>query len=99
VRVRGEGGEKCGGGAGAHEGVADAVADEVVEEALLPKADFGLGGVDVDVDFFGRHFEEHEDDGEGSWREDVAVGFADGVKDEAIADEAVVYEDVDGVAV
>ena len=50
VGAAGEGGGEAGGGAGAHEGGADGVAEEVVDEGGLAEADFGLGGVDVDVD-------------------------------------------------
>jgi hypothetical protein len=70
-----------------------------MQEGLLAEADFGLGGVDVDVDFVRGHFEEEQDDGEGGGRNDVAVGLNDGVNDEAVADEALVDEDVDGIAV
>ena len=94
-----EGGGEAGGGAGLHERGADGVADEVVDEAGLAEADFGLGGMDVDVDLLRGHFEEEQDDGERGGRDDVAVGLGEGVEDEAVADEAVVDEDVDGVAV
>ena len=70
-----------------------------MQKGGLAEADLGLGGVDVDVDLFGREVEEEQDDGEGGGRDDVAVGLGEGVEDEAIADEAVVDEDVDGVAV
>jgi len=70
-----------------------------VDEGLLAETDLSLGGMNVDVDFVGRHFEEEEDDGERGGRDDVAVGLNDGVDDETIADEALVDEDVDRVAV
>ena len=95
----GEGGGEAGGGTGLHEGGADGVADEVVDEAGLAEADFGFGGVNVDVDLLRRHLEEEQDDGEGRGREDVAIGFAERVEDELVADEALVDEDVDGVAI
>ena len=95
----GERGGEAGGGAGLHEGGADGVADEVVDEARLAEADFGLGGVDVDVDLLRGHLEEEQDDGERGGRDDVAVGLGEGVEDEAVADEALVDEDVDGVAI
>ena len=99
MRASGEGGGEAGGGAGLHEGGADGVADEVVDEAGLAEADFGLGGVDVDVDLLRGHLEEEEDDGEDGGRDDVAVGLGEGVEDELVADEALVDEDVDGVAI
>ena len=99
VGAAGEGGGEAGGGAGLHERGADGVADEVVDEAGLAEADFGFGGVDVDVDLLRGHLEEEEDDGEGGGWEDVAVGLGEGVEDELVADEALVDEDVDGVAI
>ena len=81
-------GEEVGGGARLHERGADGVADEVVDEAGLAEADFGFGGMDVDVDFFGRHLEKEQDDGERGGRDDVAVGLGERVQDEAVAHEA-----------
>jgi hypothetical protein len=81
------------------EGGAQTVSHEVVDQALLAEADLGFGGVDVDVDLFRRHFKEEEDNGERCGRKNVAIGLADGVQEGAVADEALVYEDVDGVAV
>ena len=70
-----------------------------MDEGLLAEADLSLGGMNVDVDLVRRHFEKEEDDGERGGRNDVAVGLNDGVNDESIADEALVDEDVDGIAV
>ena len=95
----GERGEEAGGGTGVHERGANGVADEVVDEAALAEANLCLGGVDVDVDLLRGHLEEEQDDREGCWRDDVAIGFGEGVEDETVADEAAVDEDVDGVAV
>ena len=95
ARAFSEGLQKAGGGAGLHQRDADTFSDEVVDERLLAEANFGFGRVDVDIDLVGRHFEKKKDDGERSRRNDVAVGLHDGVNDEAIADEALVDEDVD----
>ena len=70
-----------------------------MHEAGLAEADLGLGGMDVDVDLLRGHLEEEQDDGEAGGRDDVAVGLGEGVQDEPVADEAVIDEDVDGVAV
>src|SRR5205814_5728822 len=43
--------------------------------------------------------EEEQDDREAGGREDVAIGLREGVEDELVADEALVDEDVDGVAI
>ena len=91
---------EAGGRAGLHEGGADGVADEVVDEGRLAEADFGLGGVDVDVDLLWGHLDEEEEDyGKRRRRDDVAVGVGEGVEDELVADEALIDEDVDGVAI
>ena len=95
----GEGGGEAGGGTRLHERGADGVADEVVDEAGLAEADLGLGGMDVDVDLLRGHLEEEQDDGKDGGRNDVAVGLGERVQDELVADEALVDEDVDGVAI
>ena len=70
-----------------------------MDKAGLAETDFRLRGMNVDIHFFRRHFEEHEDDGKGGGRHDVAIGLADRVQDEPIAHEALIDEDVNGVAV
>ena len=99
VRCAGESAGEAGGGAGLHEGGAGGFADEVMDEGGLAEADLGFGGVDVDVYLFWGHFEEEQDDGEAGGRDDVSVGLSERVQDELIADEAVIDEDVDSVAV
>ncbi len=59
-----EGGGEAGGGTGLDECGANSVADEVVDEAWLAEADFGFGGVDVDVDLLWGHLEVEEYDRE-----------------------------------
>src|ERR1019366_10604960 len=76
-----------------------AVANKIVDMALLPETHLGFCWVYVDVHFFGGHFEEEEDDWEAGWGDHVAVGLRDGMYQKPVADEALVYENVDGVAV
>ncbi len=90
---------EAGRGAGLHEGGAHGIADEVVDEAGLAEADLGLRGVDIDVDLLWGHLEEEENDRVGGRRDDIAVGLGECVEDELVADEALVDEDIDGVAV
>ncbi len=99
VRTAGEGGGEARSGTGLYESGADGVAEEVVDKGRLAKADLGLGGMDIDVNLFGRHFEEEKDNGKAGGRKDVAIGLGEGVEDEAVADETAIDEDVDGVAV
>ena len=99
VGAGGKGLQKSCGGAGLDERIAQTVAHEIVDKAGLAETDFRLRGVNVDIHFFRRHLEEHEDDGEGGGRHDVAIGLADCVQDEAVAHEALIDEDINGIAV
>ena len=92
-------GEEARGRAGADQGSAQAVADEVVDAVLLAEADFGFGRMNIDIHLFRRHLQEEQDDGEGGWRNDVAVGLADRVQQQPVADKPLVDKDIDGVAV
>ena len=99
VWASGEGGGEAGGGTGLHEGGADGIADEVVDEAGLAEADLGLGRVNVDVNLLRGHLQKEQHHGEAGGRKDVAVGLAECVEDQLVADEALIDEDVDGVAI
>jgi hypothetical protein len=90
---------KAGSGTRLHQRSANGIANEVVDEAWLTKADLGLGGMNVDINFLRRHLEEEEDDGIRRRRDDIAVGFAERVQDELVADETLIDEDVHRVAV
>ena len=70
---------------GLDKGVAQTVPYEVVNHRLLAEANFGLCGVDIDVNFFWRHLQEEQDDGRRGRRDDVAIGLGDGMHQEAIA--------------
>ena len=65
----------------------------------MAEADFDFGRVNVDVDFFVRHFQEEQKHRKGRGRNNVSVGFADGVKQEAIAHEAAIHENVNAIAI
>jgi len=91
--------EEVGGWTRVHKRGADGIADEVVDEGRLAEANLGLGGMNVDIDLFGRHLEEEEDDGVGGGRNDVAVCLGECVEYETVADDASVDEDVDGIAI
>ena len=53
----------------------------------------------VDVDFVVGHFKEEQRGGENVAGENVAIGFVDGVKNQAIANETAIYEYVDAIAI
>ena len=55
--------------------------------------------MDIHVHFLWRHLEKEQHDGRTGGRNDVAVGLGDGVEQQAIADEPLVDEDVDRVAI
>ena len=70
-----------------------------MDTVLLAEADLGFGRMNIDIDFFGRHFEKEQDDGERSRRQDVTVSFADGVEQQPITDKPLIYKDVDGITI
>ena len=86
-------------GPGVHERRADGIPDEVMDEAGLAETYLGLGGVYVDVDFLRGHLHKQQHDGKAGGRNDVAVSLRQRVQDKAVSHEAVVDEDVDGVAI
>ena len=92
-------GGEAGRGPGVYLRSADRVAHKVMQEGRLAEADFGLGRVDVDVDFLRWHFEKEQHDRKRRRRDDVAVRLGERVENEAIADEAAIDEDIDGIAV
>src|SRR4051812_32906767 len=55
--------------------------------------------MNIDVDFGVGHFEKDENNRKNCGRNNVAIGVAERVLDEAVADEASIDEGVDGVAV
>ena len=67
--------------------------------ALLAETDFSLGRMDVDVHLVGGHLQKEQHDRIECGRQDVAIGFENGVDDDFVPDEAAVDEDEDGVAV
>ena len=70
-----------------------------MNQALLAETDLGLGGMNVDIHFLGRHLKEQQHHREAGGRNHVAIGLGDGVHQQPVADEALVDEDVDGVAI
>ena len=70
-----------------------------MNQGLLAEADLGFCGMDVHVHFFRRHIEEQEHHRRAGGRNDVAIGFGDGVEQQAVADKTLVDEDVDRVAI
>ena len=89
----GRGGKgKVGDGAGLHDGAAYGVADEVMDPTAVAKADFGFGGMDVDVDLFGIAIEEEEGKREGARRHEVVVGRLHGVEEQFVANQAAIDE-------
>ena len=99
ARVQREGVQKRSSRARHGELVADAVANQIVDQAGLAKTHLGLGRMDVDVDLLRRHLQKEQDDGKGRRRQNIAIGFAHGMHEQAVADEAPIDEGVDRVAV
>ena len=63
------------------------------------EADLDFCGVHVYIDLVVGHFEEEQRGGKNVARQNVAVGFVDGVEKQAIANQAAIHEDVNAVAV
>ena len=69
-----------------------------MDEVAVLEADLDLGRVDIDIEFLRRHFEEQKHHGVLVGLDEAAVGLAEGVADEFVADEAAVEEGVLEVA-
>jgi len=94
-----QGGQESGSRPSLDERRAQTVAGKVVDQRLLAETNFGLGGMDIDIHFFGGHFEEQEDDGEAGGRQHVAIRLGDGMQQQAIADKPLVDKNIDRVAI
>jgi len=99
LRAAGEGSGEAGSRTSLHQRGANRVADEVMHEAGLPEAHLCLSGMDVDINLLRGHLEEEQNNRIGGRWKDVAIGFVERVEDQFVADEALVDEDVDRVAV
>ncbi|EKY02381.1 hypothetical protein HMPREF9120_02927 [Neisseria sp. oral taxon 020 str. F0370] len=81
-------------GAGVGQHFVEAVEDKLVDGGAVAEADFGFGGVDVDVYSLGRQFEKEDEGGGEGVVQHVAVGLFDGVQHDFVAHEAAVDEAV-----
>ena len=69
-----------------------------MDEVAVLEADLDLGRMDIDIEFLSRHFKEQKHHGELIGFDQAAVGLAEGVADEFVADEAAVEEGILEVA-
>jgi hypothetical protein len=92
-------GYELGHGAGFHQCGAHRIADEIVHHAPLAETNFGFRGMNVDVDFSRRHFEEQQHHGIDRGRNNVAIGLGERVLHQAVADEASIHEYENRVAI
>ncbi len=65
----------------------------------MAEADFGFGGVDVDVNLGVIAVEEDQRKGVAGGGNEVVIGAGEGVQEQLVANEATVDEEVDRVAV
>ena len=82
-----------------HQRSANAVAYEVMDEGLLSKADLSLRGMHIRVHLCRRHLQEQQHHGEDRRRNDVAIRLSKGMLYQAIAHQAMVHENKNGIAV
>ena len=66
---------------------------------LLPEAHLGLGRMHVHIHLFRRHLQKQQHHRKAGGRNHVAIGLGDGVQQQPVADQPLVDEDVDRVAV
>ena len=79
--------------------VAQGVAHKIMQPAGLAETNLGLRRVHVHVDLFRRHVDKQQHDRKGRGREDIAIGLADRMHQQAVAHQAAIDEAVDRVAV
>ena len=82
----------CGSIAGAGQAGAHGFADRISDGGGAAKPDFGLRRVNIDIDFFQRHFDEQERRRVNAVRQDRAISFRERAANQTIADETAVDE-------
>src|SRR5579859_121969 len=92
-------GGEAGDGARTHQRLSNGIAREIVHELRAAEAHFDFCGMHVDINFIVGHFQEEQRRGENVAGEYVAVGFVNGVENQAIAYQAAIDENVDAVAI
>src|SRR5580704_15355270 len=90
---------KSGNWTGVRERVAYGIASEIVNELRMAETHFDFRGVNVDVHFVVGQLEEKQNNWKDAKRDDIAIGVADGMEDQAIANQTAIYEDVDAIAI
>src|SRR4030095_6565031 len=86
-------------GPGIHQRLANGVARGIVNQLGTTEPDFNLFRMDVDVHFVVWHFQKEQGRGRNSVWMDISISLVDGVKDQLIADQSFVHENVNGAAV
>ena len=79
--------------------LADRIAREVVHELRMPEAHLDFRRVNVHVHFLGGQIEKQQHRRKNRGRQHVAVGLVNRVEDQAVAHQALVYENVNSVAI
>ena len=74
------------------------LSNQVVDEVRLRKAHFGLMGVDIDINILRRKGQEHKHHRMALLRQNVTVGFREGMQENPISDEATVDKQILPVA-
>src|SRR6266700_3289003 len=75
------------------------IAQKVMRHGLLAKADLGLRGMHIHIDFRIGHLDEQQHHREYRGRQDVAIGVRQSMLDQAVADQPAIHERVDRIPV
>src|ERR1700679_2004043 len=70
-----------------------------MQDGRLTEAHLGLRRMHVDVDFRGRHLEKEHHDWVDGGRNDIAIGLGQRMLHQAVANQASVHKNKDGVAI
>ena len=74
--------------------LAEAADNQAAHQSGVTEADFGFGGVHVDIDHLARNIEEESDDGMTVAGEHVGIGTAHGANQQAVLYRATVDEQI-----
>ncbi len=93
------GDREAGNGPRAHQRLANCVARGIVHKLRTAEAHFDFCGMNVDVHFVVRHFQEQQRSGKNRVRMDVAISLVNGVQDQAVTNQPFVHKNINSIAI